>query len=123
VIANLVFRYAAGIGLNVFILAAAFFAGWFAIARQKSVPLWRKLCAGAAIVYAAALGYRASELIGVVNMLLFIVFAGLACSPAAGTVVRSLCLTAVSLLQVLVNVITGALMLGTEMPWGELKPR
>lgn len=123
IMANMLFRHASGVGLNLLIVASVFYGGWFLIACQRSVPLWRKLCVGAALVYAAAIGFRASELLTVVNALMLIGFTALACSPAAGPVVSSLGLTLLSLFQVGMNLLMGALLLGTELPLSEMKPK
>lgn len=117
---NLCLGDAPGVGLNFFIPVALFFGAWMWLSRQMQVPLWRKLAAAAAMIYAAAMAFRAAEILYVVNLLLCVGFSALACSPAPGKTIYSLWQTVLNTLYVPANAAVGALLFVNNGPWDKL---
>lgn len=120
---NILFSESQGIGFNLFIAMLVFFAGWYIIAARRTLPKWRTAVAIAALLYSAALGFRASEILLVVNFLLALGFTALACSASYSQRLKNVWATIVDFLQVFFNVCLGWIMLLAETPWRSLRPQ
>jgi len=119
---NLLVIGAAGIGANLFLTTAVFFAGWFFLARRKPIPAWRKVCAAAALIYSAALAFRAADILFTLNISLMIAFVILACSPSFTSRISSVAGLVLNGLQVGFCAIFGSIFFALETPWDKLRP-
>lgn len=114
--ANLLLASSAGVGLNLLLTVLCFIGGWFLIARQAQVPVWRKVCAGAAVIYAGAIAVRASEILMLVNLALLLGFVGLACSPDYTSRIKRVWTAVLNTTEVIVNLLFGSFLFFTQVP-------
>src|SRR5690606_30532002 len=114
---SLLYGDAPGAGANITLGAAIFFAGWFFLSRFRAIPLWRKLCAAAAIMYGAAAAFRASELLFAVNLLLGFGFTALACSPSCADKMKAAGAIVADAMQTGFNAVFGSICLLREISW------